>query len=28
VKFTLATEDFDIETIRRMNLWFESGGTP
>jgi outer membrane protein len=25
VKFTLATEDFDLQTIRAMNLWFEPG---
>jgi outer membrane protein len=26
VRFTLATEVFDIETIRAMNLWFEPAG--
>jgi hypothetical protein len=26
VRFTLATEVFDIETIRTMNLWFEPAG--
>ncbi len=27
-KFTLATQVFDIETVRRLNVWFESGGLP